>query len=281
MLPKATTAGERAQEGRHGKDILDQCPMWTRENFGLLDDDDEDADDEGVSPTPKEKSMNWDATALSATLDKLDEQLNGLTPSALQKGLAHVEDGLDDLGTRQRSQDQELAYLRAQNARLAREIAELREEQAYTRHAAEASTTGLKTIRKGLRQQWREEHEAPPAEPSALTKAVASFLPTDATRAQAERTALWVMKSFGAKGGQVVKYDRDLASKLVLTKSISPEENQNLKTYGRLPDGVGLGTSTGRAQDTQSRSLTMQHWLASSGVPALLCPPSLLGGQQH
>jgi hypothetical protein len=222
--------GDKAQEGRYGKDVLAECPAWTREHIlGLRAHDDDDKESDMSSLTD---------TDFQDALGELEDKLLG--HDRLRKSVAGLEADVDDLRgevtARASSHDAELA-------RLHRKIADLANRGVSVDHMYEA-----------LARLWRDVHheraeaQMDAEEPDELTKSVASFLQPGDTRAHAQRVAQWVVKSFGRRGGQRLAYDRELASQLLCTKSITREEHQNWKTFGRLPDGVGLGRSAGRAQ---------------------------------
>jgi hypothetical protein len=124
-----------------------------------------------------------------------------------------------------------------------------------------------------LQRLWRELHrDRAKAERDAtdrasqdpLTKAIASYLTPQATLADAQRVCIWLVKSFGRQGGQVVPYDRELASRLLLTKSLSRDEHQNWQKWGRLPDSVDVQHPKPRPEVVaqQERSVQVQAILA-------------------
>jgi hypothetical protein len=251
---------------KYRKDHDNDTPTWAAEAFGLLDKDEDDDEGENATPLGKGARMaDWSTEALQGTLDELEAKMSGRD---LKKAMTDIADDVEGLTTRQGRHEEAMASLRAKNARLEAEVKDLRRQHAATRQAQRASTDEVKAMRK----ERDKAHQEPEEEPSDLVKSVASFLPDHATRQQAEQVALWVVKSFGRHGGQALPYNRELASKLVLTKSISAEEHQNWKTYGRLPDGVALGKSTGRAESSPNAAVLAAHYLASAGISPMVAP---------
>jgi hypothetical protein len=102
----------------------------------------------------------------------------------------------------------------------------------------------------------------------SLTLAAASYLDEQSTRADATRVVGWLVKSFGRRGGKAVPYDREIAGRLLLSKSITPQEHANWKRYGRLPDDVTLH-SAGRAQAAADQAMLTAQAMASMNISPL------------
>jgi hypothetical protein len=59
-------------------------------------------------------------------------------------------------------------------------------------------------------------------------------------------------------------YDREIASHLLLSKAISPQEHETWRRYHLLPDGVSVsGDSAGRVQPEADRAMQVSQALAS------------------
>jgi hypothetical protein len=197
-------------------------------------------------------------------LAKVEAALDG---SAWRDAVDALDEDVGMLSKAVTDQDGEVAWLRRRNAALEHRLEAVEQRQRQTRGT-------VTRLHKGLQQDW-EARQATPRTPldeanTALCKAVASFLEDGCTRAQAKRVTEWVYKSFGRRGGQAIPYDRELASTLVLTKSITPDEHQNWRTYGRLPDGVDLrGASANRAQGALDHQMQVAQMLAGLNVSPL------------
>jgi hypothetical protein len=101
-------------------------------------------------------------------------------------------------------------------------------------------------VRQMLRQVWlgmsdmRQDPESVEQEADDLTKSVASFLDANSTRADTERAALWVVKSFGARGGQAYPWSREREACLRLCQALTKSQLDLWRRYNRLPDGVNV-----------------------------------------
>jgi hypothetical protein len=206
---------------------------------------------------------------LSKTLAELDAQING--PSRMQKALDDVRDDVDGLRERM---DVHHARDRDTDADHDQQLAELRQAVVDLRrqHVSAASIkTMLSRIWDDLHQALDEEGHQESDEASAnkaLTKAAASYLDEHSSRADATRVVSWLVKSFGRRGGKIVNYNKELAGRLLLSKSISTQEHKNWKKYGRLPDDVTL-QSAGRAQPAADQAMLTAHALAGMNVSPL------------
>jgi len=199
---------------------------------------------------------------LSKTLADLDAALG---EDRLSKAVEDLEDQMSDLqdDVQARGQDHDRAdwYQRQQLAELWSHLDDMQRTSVSRREV-------LKLFRKYYEDT--QDIRAPvEEEPDELTKSVASFLKPGDTLAKAQRTAAWVVETFGRRGGEQRPYNRELASKLLVAKAISAEEHANWKTYGRLPDGVSLEKSQDRAQPVIDRQMHLAHMLAGMNVSPL------------
>jgi hypothetical protein len=206
--------------------------------------------------------MDYLPDDLARTLRTIDEQLTG--KRQIEKALDDVQDDVGDLR-------RQVASHRAQDAQTDwehdRKLGELYQAMRYfARHHVSADE--IKGMIEKMIEEDREEHRPETAEESAdraLTKSVASFLPTTATWDDSKRMTLWVLKAFGRRGGRSVKYDKELAGRLLLGKSISPQEHENWKKYNRLPDDL----TPGRAQVDADRNMLAAHAMAAMNIAPL------------
>ena len=144
--------------------------------------------------------------------------------------------------------------------------------------ARNMSTSDVKALLGKMWDAWsqamaedREERKPETDEESAnraLTKAAASYLDETSSRADATRVVSWLVKSFGRRGGKSVQYNKELAGRFLLSKSISPQEHENWKKYNRLPDDVTL-QSHGRAQGQADAAMLTAHAMASLNIAPL------------
>jgi hypothetical protein len=200
------------------------------------------------------------------TLAELDAQIN-TGPRRLAKNLEDLEDRVDAHRAQDRQtdadHDQQLEALR-------QEVRDLR--------ARGCSSADVKAM---LGKMWDDLHQAldekeeerrpmtdTESANKSLTLAAASYLDANSTRADATKVVSWLVKSFGRRGGQNIKYNRELAGRLLLSKSISAQEHENWKRYDRLPDDVTL-QSAGRAQPQADRAMLNAYALASMNLSPL------------
>jgi hypothetical protein len=213
--------------------------------------------------------MDYAPDSLAKTLAQLDEQLNA--PSRLAKNLEALEDDVGDLRQRVESHRARDSQTDADHDYQLHELREaVRDLQA--RHVPVGEITKM------LSKLWDDMHAALDEERQpetdvesankALTTAAASYLDEQSTRADATKVVTWLVKSFGRRGGKIVNYNKELAGRLLLSKSISPQEHENWKKYGRLPDDVTL-QSAGRAQDETDRAMMNAYALASVNLSPL------------
>ena len=206
--------------------------------------------------------------AFRRTLEELDNQLNGGT--RLAKNLASLEAGMDHL--RQRadadgaSHNYSMDHIRKELDDVKRELRALRSGGVTEDH--------LHQVMSDVWARMDEDDAArKPPDPIAeanksLMKSVVSFLSESPTRAEVEEKTLWVYKSFGRSGGQRITYNKELAGRLLMTKSISPQEHENWKKYNRLPDDV-TSQSQGRAQAAADRAMLTAYAMASLNISPL------------
>jgi hypothetical protein len=119
----------------------------------------------------------------------------------------------------------------------------------------------------------KRQTPANPALPLAqLTKSVTAGL--GLSHAGEVRAAALLKSWFGAKGGQSVKFDRELCAKLRLAKALSMDEENRWRKYQRLPDDVDIHHPQPRASVEASRnvSVEVQQVLAGLGASPLVFP---------
>jgi hypothetical protein len=254
---------------------LSELPAWIEDRISSENEVQDDAQDAIEAHNARIKKHTKDTKPMDYSKEELDQAIVDLGDEvALKRKVQALPGTVEAMGKSVATQRHEMAQLRSENATLRRANDELEARLAAVERRQSQTSHAVGTLRKGLREEWHERHEAPREEPSALVKAVASFLPTDATREQAERTAVWVVKSFGRNGGQTVRYDRECAAKLVLAKAITPDELQRWRDHDRLPDHVDVAHPQPHAAvlQQQASSLVAQHALAGLGVSALVFP---------
>jgi hypothetical protein len=237
----------------------------------------EEARDTEAATIPANQAMNrykelttMDYTtsdAMAKTLAELDAAINGPSPARLAKNLEDLEDRVDA----HRAHDQQV------DDDHARQLQGLREDVADLRRRG-VSSDAIKHMFGKMRDDLlaaldeKEEERRPETEEESanksLTRVAASFLDENSTRADATKVVSWLVKSFGRRGGQHIKYNKELAGRLLLSKSISAGEHENWKRYDRLPDDVTL-QSAGRAQPQADAAMLRAHMLAGMNVSPL------------
>jgi hypothetical protein len=156
------TRGEQAQVNRYGKDVLDDCPKWTKENFAALDKDN-DADEEDDMPTTQSRALDYSREVLDkAILDLADDVQLREDLLDIPQQVQHLDKGLSDQSHAMARLRGENAILRAANDALEQRIAALERRQSQARGE-------MRSLKKGLQEQWLEEHEQPR---SRLQKAI-------------------------------------------------------------------------------------------------------------
>jgi hypothetical protein len=203
-------------------------------------------------------AMDYLPDDLARTLQTIDDQLTG--KRQIEKALDDVQGNVNGLRRQVAQTDWEHDQ----------KLGELYQAMRYfAKHQVSADE-----IEKMIEKMLAEDREAHRPETDvesankALTKSVASFLPDNATWDDSKRATLWVLNEFGRRGGQSIKYNKELAGRLLLSKSISPQEHENLKKYNRLPYEVTL-QSQGRAQAQADQAMLAAHAMASLGIAPL------------
>ena len=147
--------------------------------------------------------MAYTSESLGDVLDKLDQAING--PGPLEKAVSALDEEVGDLQDR-------VHAARAQGASLAKAVDDDIQRLHQRINALAQDSTSKDYVRRQLARLWEELQEARDdwkdqevddahaTDNQALVKSVADFLPDNASRAQAERTARWVYKSFGRRG---------------------------------------------------------------------------------
>jgi len=208
--------------------------------------------------------MDSDKEAMGQTLNQLEAQLNGT--ARLTKGLADLESSVDDLRERVdgngASHSYSMGYIRQELDDVKRELRALRN--------AGVSKDHLSRVMSDIWDKMDEKRELTEEEVAnkVLAKSVASFLSDNPTREEARQKTLWVFKSFGRYGGKLVNYNKELAGRLLMTKSISSQKNEHWKKYNLLPGDVTLN-SAGRAQPQADQAMLYAHALAAMNVSPL------------
>jgi len=247
-------------------DLLDM-PQWLREVCST---------DKSIL-SGRQRSMSSNSESLGQILDRLDQTLNG--PSPLEKAVSELDEEVGDLQDR-------VELARAAGSSLAKAVDDDIQRLHQRINALAQDSTSKDYVRRQLARLWdeldRKRHEwkadevndAHDTDTQSLIKSVASFLPDNATRAQAERVTRWVFKSFGRRGGQALPFDRETCARLRLAKSLTSTEEANWRDYGRLPDHVDLvhPQASPTAQVTQDASLWVQQAYASLGLSPLVFP---------
>jgi hypothetical protein len=274
----------RPPAGGYGADVMATCPALTpkqKAEFEALAEEEEAAEREaGVDQIPtnvairryKEMTMDYASDAMAKTLRDLDEQING--KRQIEKALDDVRDDVGDLRDKmQAHHEQDARRAGSHEAQLADMRELVRDMRARNMSSADVKAMlsrfwdDMKSCLDEEREARRPESDVESANKS-LMYAAASFLDTTSTRADATRVVSWLVKSFGRRGGKVVAYNREVAGRLLLSKSISPQEHENWKRYDRLPDDVTL-QSAGRAQEQADRAMLNAYALASMNLSPL------------
>jgi hypothetical protein len=202
------------------------------------------------------------------TIQQLEELHNG--PARLRKSIEDLEDQVDALRDQVRgngaTHSDSMDYIRQELDDVKRALREMRSAGVTKDH-----------LHRVMSDVWDrmddDAEERRPPDPIAdanksLTESVASFLPDNATWDDSKQTMVLVLKSFGRRGGQQIRYDKELAGRLLLSRSISPQEHDNWKKYNRLPDDVTL-QSHGRAQAEADRAMMNAYAVASMNLSPL------------
>jgi hypothetical protein len=283
------SAAEQAQVERYGAEDLLGSPSLTpdqRRELEILADEEEESDDEDeVDEIPANQAMRrlrgaTDVNELPAWLGKTIQE-DAMT-------LDYCEDDMLDAAGAVLAELDAVGQLPAVRQSITRLTNDVYRQQGSTRHLRGE----ISSVQKSLRQAYLSErsnrrgivavaqavdklckglmrlgHE----KPSPLTKAVASFLPPHATMAKAQQVTAWVYRSFGPRGGQQIAYDRALCARLRLTKSLSPDEEQRWRDFGRLPDHVNVQAPRPQAHviAEQDRQMRIASMLASLNVSPL------------
>jgi hypothetical protein len=215
---------------------------------------------------------------LRDALKRVDACLNGTASVAtLHKAVTHLADQVTDLEQHVQDRDQKQETVgwmhKKQMAALWQKLQEM-----------DASSVPRAEIIKLFNKYWDDTHDMREKaasdyrkvsakneeEPDDLTKAVAAYLQPGDTLEKAGRVTMFVVRQFGRNGGQLVRYDKQLASELLLSKSISRDEHQCWREFGRLPDSVSLtGGSAGRAQAEIDRAMQVSQALAAMNISPL------------
>jgi hypothetical protein len=247
-------------------------PAKKREFEALAEEEEAKEKELGINQIPsnvamrryaKETTMDGYADGgIAKTLQTLEDQLSGR--DAVRKGLEDLEDRMAAHREQDRRTDDDHA----------RQLAGLREDVADLRRrgVSSADIKGMMSKMVGdllaALDEKEEERREPTEDESAnksLMYAAVPYLNPNSTKADATKVVLWLVKSFGRKGGQAIPYDRERASQLLMQKAITPQEHQNWKEYGRLPDDV----TPGRAQAAADRAMLTAHAMASLGIAPL------------
>ena len=210
------TRTKRTQRDRYGDDVID---------------DGQDAIDkcndacEGDAMTYNEEDLE---KAADAMLDQLDE-LHGLRAERDQvaKSLDALLDDMTWQAMDTRRVSREVRSTQAVLAKMYRQ--DKRNRQAIVGLAkAFEGFCGLLT-----RAAAAPRHQGV----AALTK---SLMPRGSSRAELVQAAQVLTSWFGEKGGQPLRYDRELASQLIMAKSLSCDELERWQKWNRLPDRINL-----------------------------------------
>jgi hypothetical protein len=278
-MPIYSRDEHRPPAGGYGADVMASCPALTpkqKAEYEALarEEAEQDKEDEvdqipaNVAIRRMKEMTEMDYTpsgAFQKTLEELDRNIN--SPNRrLAKNLEDLEDRVDAHRAQDRQtdadHDQQLEALR-------QEVRDLRARGCSSDDVKAMLGKMWDDLHQALDEQEDERRPDPIKEADkALTKSVASFLPDNASWDDAKNMTLWVYKSFGRRGGQQVRYDRELAGRLLLSKSITPQEHTNWQKYNRLPDDVTLN-SAGRAQPQADQAMLNAYALASLNLSPL------------
>jgi hypothetical protein len=247
------TKTERTQRDIYGdNDIDDGQDLITQHNQRVAHHRAQHEDDE------EEEAMPWNEEEMLAAADAVLGQLD-----AVQE-VPHLRKSLETLTRTVQDQQGRTWQVRSDIDLLQKSLRQAYHSERSNRHAIGQLARAVDRLCKGLIRLGDRP-------PSPLTKAVASFVQPGDSLAKAKRLTAWVVKSFGARGGQVVPFSREGCARLKLCKAISDTEAENWQRYGRLPDHVNIQHPQPQAHviAEQDRQLQIGHILASMNISPL------------
>jgi hypothetical protein len=217
----------------------------------------------------------YDDSELSKALDKIDAHLSG--SSVPQQEVAALRKSVEDLEDREYSRDREQ---KEQGYVTQAQLAEMRAAVAKARQAGVRSD---KKLAKVARELWRKMRQFD-RDQSGLQPTNAGGESRDISKSLIGKTISYeelgeiapMLKANFPRGAAKVPYDKAIASKLVMCKSLSLAEAQLWAKTNLVPADGSLRDGGARVEAQEDARRRVTGMLAALGVSCLVLPPSLI-----